>query len=122
MVDDDLGDLRVAVQALNELTEASTLFSQWRDVPKLPSSDQRAPKSRTRSTRWLANSARRWPNGMDGHLRCRSGIMEASAKGAGREHTLGVNIELPFEQFSNPTLTPKPCSWRCSTSSLEKWP
>ncbi|HEY5011044.1 MAG TPA: LOG family protein, partial [Acidimicrobiales bacterium] len=30
------------------------------------------------------------------------GIMEASAKGAGREHTLGVNIELPFEQFSNP--------------------
>jgi len=35
MVDDDLGDLRVAVQALNELTEASTLFSQWRDVPKL---------------------------------------------------------------------------------------
>jgi hypothetical protein len=28
--------------------------------------------------------------------------MEASAKGAGREHTLGVNIELPFEQFSNP--------------------
>jgi len=29
------------------------------------------------------------------------GIMEASAKGAGREHTLGVNIDLPFEQNSN---------------------
>jgi uncharacterized protein (TIGR00730 family) len=28
--------------------------------------------------------------------------MEASAKGAGRTHTLGVNIELPFEQFANP--------------------
>jgi hypothetical protein len=34
-VDNNLGDLRVAVQALDELTEASTLFSQWRDVPKL---------------------------------------------------------------------------------------
>ena len=22
--------------------------------------------------------------------------------GAGREHTLGVNIDLPFEQFANP--------------------
>jgi uncharacterized protein (TIGR00730 family) len=27
--------------------------------------------------------------------------MEASAKGAGKEHTLGVNIELPFEQDAN---------------------
>ena len=29
-------------------------------------------------------------------------VAEASAKGAGREHTLGVNIELPFEQQANP--------------------
>jgi uncharacterized protein (TIGR00730 family) len=30
------------------------------------------------------------------------GIMEAAAKGAGPSMTLGVNIELPFEQFPNP--------------------
>jgi hypothetical protein len=30
------------------------------------------------------------------------GIMEASSEGAGRENTLGVNIELPFEQGANP--------------------
>ena len=30
------------------------------------------------------------------------GIMEGAAKGAGREHTLGVNIDLPFEQDANP--------------------
>ena len=30
------------------------------------------------------------------------GIMEAATKGAGFESTLGVNIELPFEQFPNP--------------------
>jgi uncharacterized protein (TIGR00730 family) len=29
------------------------------------------------------------------------GIMEASAKGAGSESTLGVNIQLPFEQSAN---------------------
>jgi hypothetical protein len=34
-VDGDIGDLRVAVNALNELVEASAMFSTWRDVPKL---------------------------------------------------------------------------------------
>jgi hypothetical protein len=29
------------------------------------------------------------------------GIMEASAKGAGKENTIGVNIRLPFEQSAN---------------------
>ena len=58
MVDHDLGDLRVAVQALNELTEASTLFSFWRDVPKLAIfGSARTDASTRRSTRWLANSA-----------------------------------------------------------------
>ena len=58
MVDHDLGDLRVAVQALNELIEASTLFSFWRDVPKLAIfGSARTERRRTRSTRWLATSA-----------------------------------------------------------------
>jgi uncharacterized protein (TIGR00730 family) len=30
------------------------------------------------------------------------GIMEAANKGATAEHSFGLNIELPFEQFSNP--------------------
>ena len=103
MVDNNLGDLRVAVQALNELTEASTLFSQWRDVPKLAvfgSARTEIAHSLYEMARELgaAMAARGWMiiSGAG------PGIMEASAKGAGREHTLGVNIELPFEQFSNP--------------------
>jgi len=103
MVDDDLGDLRVAVQALNELTEASTLFSQWRDVPKLAIFGS----ARTEVAHSLYEMARELGAAMAERgwmviSGAGPGIMEASAKGAGREHTLGVNIELPFEQFSNP--------------------
>jgi hypothetical protein len=103
MVDNDLGDLRVAVQALNELTEASTLFSQWRDVPKLAVFGS----ARTQIAHPLYEMARELGAAMAERgwmiiSGAGPGIMEASAKGAGREHTLGVNIELPFEQFSNP--------------------
>jgi uncharacterized protein (TIGR00730 family) len=103
MVDHDLGDLRVAVQALNELTEASTLFSQWRDVPKLAifgsaRTDEHDPLYEMARQLGTAMADRGWMviSGAG------PGIMEASARGAGRDHTLGVNIELPFEQFSNP--------------------
>ncbi|MEI8268382.1 MAG: TIGR00730 family Rossman fold protein [Acidimicrobiaceae bacterium] len=30
------------------------------------------------------------------------GIMEATSEGAGHDHTIGVNIKLPFEQHANP--------------------
>jgi uncharacterized protein (TIGR00730 family) len=103
MVDHDLGDLRVAVQALNELTEASTLFSQWRDVPKLAIFGS----ARTDEKDSLYEMARQLGAAMADRgwmiiSGAGPGIMEASARGAGRDHTLGVNIELPFEQFSNP--------------------
>jgi uncharacterized protein (TIGR00730 family) len=103
MVDNDVGDLKVAVQALNELTEASTLFSQWRDVPKLAifgsaRTDVANPLYEMARQLGATMAQRGWMiiSGAG------PGIMEASAMGAGRDHTLGVNIELPFEQFSNP--------------------
>jgi uncharacterized protein (TIGR00730 family) len=102
-VDNDVGDLKVAVQALNELTEASTLFSQWRDVPKLAifgsaRTDVANPLYEMARQLGATMAQRGWMiiSGAG------PGIMEASAMGAGRDHTLGVNIELPFEQFSNP--------------------
>ncbi len=33
-----------------------------------------------------------------------SGIMEAGHVGAGREHSMGLNIMLPFEQYANPII------------------
>jgi uncharacterized protein (TIGR00730 family) len=102
-VDTDLGDLKVAVQTLNELTEASTLFSRWRDVPKVAIFGS----ARTDVGNALYEMARQLGSAMAERgwmiiSGAGPGIMEASAKGAGRDHTLGVNIELPFEQFSNP--------------------
>ncbi len=101
--DSDLDDLRVAVTALNELLEASTLFAQWRGHPKLAVFGS----ARTKSDNPLFEMARQLSAEMAqrGWMTVSGagpGIMEASAKGAGREHTLGVNIELPFEQFANP--------------------
>jgi uncharacterized protein (TIGR00730 family) len=103
MVDHNVNDLRVAVQALNELVEASTLFAKWRDVPKLAVFGS----ARTEIANDLYEMARELGAAMAQRgwmiiSGAGPGIMEASAKGAGREHTLGVNIELPFEQFSNP--------------------
>jgi uncharacterized protein (TIGR00730 family) len=103
MVDHNVNDLRVAVQALNELVEASTLFAKWRDVPKLAIFGS----ARTEIANDLYEMARELGAAMAQRgwmiiSGAGPGIMEASAKGAGREHTLGVNIELPFEQFSNP--------------------
>ncbi|MEW6110270.1 MAG: TIGR00730 family Rossman fold protein [Nitrospirota bacterium] len=36
------------------------------------------------------------------------GIMQAANEGAGPDHSFGVNIRLPFEQFPNPTLEGNP--------------
>jgi uncharacterized protein (TIGR00730 family) len=36
------------------------------------------------------------------------GVMEAAQLGAGREHSFGVNIQLPFEQHANPVIAGDP--------------
>ncbi len=36
------------------------------------------------------------------------GIMQAGNEGAGREHSFGLNIQLPFEQGANPVMTGDP--------------
>ena len=101
-IDTNVDDLRVAVTALDELIDASTLFAQWRGVPKLAVFGS----ARTRRDSPVYEMARALSAAMAerGWMTVSGagpGIMEASAKGAGRDQTLGVNIELPFEQFAN---------------------
>lgn len=95
-------DLRVAVNAIDELLEAFTLFDKWRDRSKLTvfGSARTEPGSALYEMTvelTTAMTERDWIT-VSG---AGPGIMEASAKGAGKEHTLGVNIELPFEQDAN---------------------
>lgn len=96
-------DLRVAVHAIDELLEAFALFEPWSERPKITifGSARVAPDAATyQMTMELAHAmAERGWMIVSG---AGPGIMEASAKGAGSASTLGVNIQLPFEQISNP--------------------
>ena len=99
----DMDDLRVAATALDELLVASTMFAKWRDRKKLAVFGS----ARTSSDHPLFEMARHLSAAMAerGWMTVTGagpGIMEASAMGAGKEMTLGVNIDLPFEQFANP--------------------
>jgi uncharacterized protein (TIGR00730 family) len=94
--------LRIALTALNELLEASTLFSSWRDQPKVTVFGS----ARTKSDNPLYEMARAFGEAIAARgwmmvSGAGPGIMEASSKGSGRSNTLGVNIELPFEQGAN---------------------
>jgi uncharacterized protein (TIGR00730 family) len=96
-------DLTVALSALDELLDASSLFAPWRDRPKVTvfGSARTTPESplyqMARELGAVMSS-----NGWMTITGAGGGIMEASSEGAGRENTLGVNIELPFEQGANP--------------------
>ena len=98
----DTADLRIASTALNELLEASSLFAAWRDKAKVPvfgSARTKPDDPLYEMARAFgeATAARGWMT-VSG---AGPGIMEASSKGSGKDNTLGVNIELPFEQGAN---------------------
>lgn len=100
--DADTDDLEVAATALGELLDAAELFGRFRDRPKLAvfGSARTPPDSPLYAmahelSRMMAERGWITISGAG------PGIMEASAKGAGITNTLGVNIELPFEQGSN---------------------
>ena len=100
--DADTKDLRVAVTAIDELLEAFVLFGRWRERPKLTvfgSARTRPGSPLYELTEELAAAmaARGWITVTGAG----PGIMEAAARGAGTDNTLGVNIELPFEQSPN---------------------
>jgi uncharacterized protein (TIGR00730 family) len=101
-LDPDDGDLKVATTVLDELLEAANVFSPWRERPKFTvfGSARTRPDSPLyvmASELSAAMAARGWIT-VSG---AGPGIMEAAARGAGRENTLGVNVELPFEQSAN---------------------
>ncbi|MDE3064529.1 MAG: TIGR00730 family Rossman fold protein [Acidobacteriota bacterium] len=102
-LDPDDGDLKVAATVMDELLEAANVFSPWRAHAKFTvfGSARTSPSSALYAMAAALGSAmaeRGWIT-VSG---AGPGIMEAAARGAGREHTLGVNVELPFEQSANP--------------------
>lgn len=101
-LDAETEDLRMAVSAIDELLAAFNLFAPWRDVPKVTIFGS----ARTRPDDPLYALAGELAAAMAerGWLTVTGagpGIMEAATRGAGTDHSLGVNINLPFEQRAN---------------------
>jgi uncharacterized protein (TIGR00730 family) len=109
LVDDraDLLDLKISASALAEMREAFTIFSPYRHIPKVTifGSARTEPDDPLYTqaedvARLLAAQGWMVVTGAG------PGIMAAASEGAGREHSLGVNIRLPFESGANAFIDP----------------
>ena len=98
-------DLKIAAAAMTEMREAFAVFGPYEDVPKVtvfgsartteddPLYTQAAQIAATLAERgWMVVTG------------AGPGIMQAAMEGAGREHSIGVSIRLPFEQGANPVI------------------
>ena len=99
------GDLKILSRALRELRYAFKVFSPYRRRRKVtvfgsartprdaPAYEQAVVFGKAMAEQdWLVVTG------------AASGIMEAGHRGAGREHSMGLNIMLPFEQEANPII------------------
>ncbi|WP_390844568.1 LOG family protein [Anatilimnocola floriformis] len=99
------GDLKLISRTLRELRYAFKVFSPYRKrrkvtvfgsartKPEEPSYQEAVKLGRAFAEQeWLVVTG------------AAAGIMEAGHQGAGREHSMGLNIMLPFEQEANPVI------------------
>jgi uncharacterized protein (TIGR00730 family) len=97
--DADRLDLKITNAVLKEMREAFAVFAPYRDVPKVTifgSARTAADDLQYIQTRQLAECIAQ--EGWMVVTGAGPGIMAAGLEGAGREHSFGVNIRLPFEQ------------------------
>jgi uncharacterized protein (TIGR00730 family) len=99
-------DLKLFNRSLKELRYAARMFAPYRHVPKVAvfgsartvATEPECIAAETFSRRmWEEHGYMTITGGGDG-------IMGAAQRGAGREHSFGLNIRLPFEQRANETI------------------
>jgi uncharacterized protein (TIGR00730 family) len=98
-------DLKIAAASVAEMREAFTMFAPFRDVPKATifgSARTQPHDPLWEHTRRLAASLA--DEGWMVVTGAGPGIMQAGMEGAGRAHSIGVSIRLPFEQGANPVI------------------
>jgi uncharacterized protein (TIGR00730 family) len=105
----DRGDLKILSRTLRELRYAFKVFAQYRGRRKVTvfGSARTRPEAAAYKQAMLLGKAmaeREWLV-ITGAA---SGIMEAGHRGAGREHSMGLNIMLPFEQSANEVIRDDP--------------
>jgi len=103
------GDLKILNRTLKELRYAFKVFSPYRHHRKVTVFGS----ARTPPDDPCYQQAVRFGQAMASHgwmvvTGAASGIMEAGHVGAGREHSMGLNIMLPFEQMSNSVIAGDP--------------
>ena len=99
------GDLKLLSRTLQELRYALKMFKPYRGHRKVTVFGS----SRTRPEQPAYEQALCFGRAMAAHqwmviTGAASGIMEAAHRGAGREHAIGLNIMLPYEQQANPII------------------
>lgn len=103
------GDLKIISRSLRELRYAFKVFTKYRNrrkvtvfgsartPPEAPAYQQAVHLGRELAENdWMVVTGAAF------------GIMEAGHVGAGREHSMGLNILLPFEQDANPVIVGDP--------------
>ncbi|MCP9799835.1 TIGR00730 family Rossman fold protein [Synechococcus sp. RedBA-s] len=103
---DDTDDWQLISGALSDLHDALAAFHPHRSSRKVTvfGSARSLPHS---STYQLAEQVGReaMAAGFEVITGAGGGVMEAANRGAGADHSFGLNIQLPFEQASNPYVT-----------------
>ncbi|MGA2209871.1 MAG: TIGR00730 family Rossman fold protein [Acidimicrobiales bacterium] len=98
-------DLKIATAALAEMGRAFHLFAPFRGVPKLTMfGSARTHQSDPLYAQAKDLAARVAAEGWLVVTGAGPGIMAAGHEGAGADHSLGVEIRLPFESASHPEL------------------
>lgn len=105
----DRGDIRMLTTALKELRYALKVFHPYQHIRKVAIfGSARTPKTDANYKLALEFSRAIVDAGWMVVTGAASGIMEAGNEGAGRAHSFGVNIRLPFEQEANPFINDDP--------------
>jgi hypothetical protein len=99
------GDVKILGRALKELRYAFKVFAPYRGRRKVTVFGSARCLPTSSPYRQAVDFGRLMTHsGWMVITGASSGIMEAAHVGAGREHSMGVNILLPFEQGSNPVI------------------
>jgi uncharacterized protein (TIGR00730 family) len=104
-----VADLKLINRSLKELRNAAKAFAPYQGIPKVAVFGSARTGPKEPEFIW----AERFAAAMRDHgymiiTGGGDGIMGAAQRGAGREHSFGLNIRLPFEQRANETIDGDP--------------
>jgi uncharacterized protein (TIGR00730 family) len=104
-----VGDLKIATGALKEMRAAFAVFAPYRGVRKVSTFGSARTQTGDPVFKLAEDFARRIADcGYMVITGAGPGIMEACQRGAGRDRSFGINIQLPHEQSANTVISGDP--------------